>query len=386
VNIIPLGRRESGTLEFKQKDALNRPDAVGREIVGFLNAGGGNVWIGLREEHGTAVALDPIENPEAAMGSLRDYLMDALEPPPLEGEVRVNIIRDEAGRAVLRVYVRPIKSRKPYALLKGGARYFYIRSGDRLRSMSREEIFSPRASEGNPAASAESGLRRERDKLQRKGEGVYWICLKPYPEARIDVHDPDIHGYLQDARRTGNRPIGWNFISPYEQPELHQGRLVQGRKVGRIIEVHEDGTLSLTVDINELHHSRREQEIHPFPLIEYPVALFRLASCLYRDKEVAGSGKVFADTALIGIRDWKLRPYSPRSIHFEHPLEPLRAWADDRDLVWERPLVFPGKEMVEEPDWCGFRLVRRIYEAFGYFENQIPQEFDRSSRRLVIPD
>ena len=120
--------------------------------------------------------------------------------------------------------------------------------------------------------------------------------------------------------------------------------------------------------------------------IEYPVARFRLASWIYRNQRVADSGKVLADAALIGIEGWVLRPYSPRSLHFQYPMEAPNAWTEGRDLIWDRALIFRGNEIIEEPDWCAFRLVRRFYEAFGYSEDKIPLEFDRGQRRLTIPD
>ena len=384
---IPLGQSETSTLEFKQKDSLTHPESIGREIVGMLNSTGGEVWIGIKEQDGIAVSLDPINDPESAQRSLRDYLMDVLEPPPGD-EVNIEIERDQAGRAIMRVRVRPSDDRKPYALLKRSGRHFFIRSGDRLRPMTREEIFPLRArsTDASDLSAAAAGLRKEREGHERKGERVYWIALKPQPSATIDIQNPVIRCYLQDATHTGNRPHGWNFMSPYDEPELRRGQLVKGTKVGRTIEVRDNGSLSLTIDIDGLQHGRNEREIHPFALIEYPVALFRLASCLYRNQKVGDSGTILADAALIGVQGWILRPYSPRSIHFQHPLEDPHVWIEDRDLVWERALVFPGREVVEEPDWCGFRLVRRIYEAFGYFEDKIPVEFDRSKRHLIIPD
>ena len=231
---IPLGRHESSTLEFKQKDSLSHPESIGREIVGMLNSDGGEVWIGIKEQDGTSVSVDSIDDPDSAKRSLRDYLTDVLEPPPQGDEVDIGIEKDQGGRAVLWILIQPSENRKPYALLKGSGRYFYVRVGDRLRPMSREEIFSSRAPSKDPAdlSVAADELRKEREGRQHKGESVYWIVLKPQPAAKIDIQDPGIRGYLQDATQTGNRPHGWNFMSPYEEPEVRKGRLVQGTKSG----------------------------------------------------------------------------------------------------------------------------------------------------------
>ncbi len=381
---IPLGQHETNNLEFKQKDSLSQPESIGREIVGMLNSAGGEIWIGIKEQDGTAASLDPINDPESARKSLRDYLADVLEPAPQGDEVKIDVERDPDGRHVLRISALPSEDRKPYALLKKSGRHFFIRSDDRLRPMSREEIakqFQSRNPAQNAPDSAVPALRKERDALQ-KSEGIYWIGLQPQPPEALNIQDVDIHRYLQDATLSGNRPHGWNFMSPYEEPELRSGKLVFGAKVGRTITIHENGHLSLKIDIDGLKHGRKERDIYPFALVEYPVALFRLASCLYRSK----SGTVLADAALIGIQEWTLRPYSPRSIHFQYPLHPAQSWTESRDMVWEQPLVFQKREIFEEPDWCGFRLIRPIYEAFGYSEDKIPMEFDHTNRRLIISD
>ena len=50
-----IGKRESATLEFKAQEILKAPAKIAREVVGFLNASGGHVWIGVQENGGVAV-------------------------------------------------------------------------------------------------------------------------------------------------------------------------------------------------------------------------------------------------------------------------------------------------------------------------------------------
>jgi hypothetical protein len=66
--------------------------------------------------------------------------------------------------------------------------------------------------------------------------------------------------------------------------------------------------------------------------------------------------------------------------------KPAKEYTTGDDLAWEDPLVFSLQEVIEEPDRCGFRLVRRVYEAFGFYEDAIPKEFDRKTGRLVLPE
>jgi hypothetical protein len=52
----------------------------------------------------------------------------------------------------------------------------------------------------------------------------------------------------------------------------------------------------------------------------------------------------------------------------------------------EDPLRFTYEEIRRTPDRCAFRLVRLLYEAFGFPEGAVPPEYDRRSGRLVLSD
>jgi hypothetical protein len=62
------------------------------------------------------------------------------------------------------------------------------------------------------------------------------------------------------------------------------------------------------------------------------------------------------------------------------------SYDDEPDLIWDEPLLFTLREVRDEPDRCGFRLVRRVYQAFGYDEEKVPSEFDRKAGRLILPE
>ncbi len=55
-----------------------------------------------------------------------------------------------------------------------------------------------------------------------------------------------------------------------------------------------------------------------------------------------------------------------------------------KDLVVE--LEFSAEQIQQEPDRCGYRLVERVYEAFSYRREQIPEEFDQKTGRLILPE
>src|SRR3954451_2279431 len=136
---IPLGKSEDVHLEFKAAEALKDPEKIAREVVAMLNADGGEVWVGLREEDGVAVAVEEIPEPELSRQSLRDFLVSTVEPSPSPGEIEIDPIPSPKG-SILRLRARPDASRKPYALLRRSGRAFWMRVADRLRVMDREEI------------------------------------------------------------------------------------------------------------------------------------------------------------------------------------------------------------------------------------------------------
>ena len=142
---VPLGRKEDFHLEFKGRDALGDPEKIAREVVAFLNADGGEVWVGLGEEDGRAVKVEPISDAEQAQRRLLDFLIETVEPSPSAKEVRVEVV-DEGEGAVLRVGVQPDGGRGPYAFLRKGGRHFVLRIGERIRPMSREEVFKTQPS------------------------------------------------------------------------------------------------------------------------------------------------------------------------------------------------------------------------------------------------
>jgi schlafen family protein len=379
---IPYGERENLHREFKSAEALKNPEIIGRAVVAMLNAEGGVVWVGLREEGERAVAIEPIPDPDREGRRLHDYLVDAIEPSPLGTEVAVEPQKDDQG-AVLSVKVRPQPDRKPYALLKGG-RQFVIRVGARTRPMTRQEIFGASGYGGEKDSSREEEraaerLRRDRDEAQKGGKPLFWLGLEPAVEVTLDVQDRRLEDCLRDPLLSGNRLAGWNFASAEHRPIWKQGKLSTSPAEWRHVEIEQKGTLRFTAPLESLHWKGESQEIWPYILLEYPISALRIARYVYEGKFV-GNERVLGDMALLGVRGWKLRSGSLGSGGRPKPYQ------DADDLVWPQPLVFQGEEIDREPDRCGFRLVERVYEAFGFRRDQIPKEFDQKSGRLILPE
>jgi len=341
-----------------------RPETIGREVVSMLNAGGGRVWIGLREEKGRAVGVEPIADAETERQRLRDYLMDTIEPLPLADEIEVGLSGAESEGQILSVRAGSWAMRRPYAHLQRGGRFFFIRMGDRTRPMRWDELFRD---SGVLREGAETGIEaamyqvvEERQALQKAGEQVLWLSLRPARHLHLDL-DPERLLGLREPRATGNRAVGWNF---------------------REVEARNGGALVFRAPLGALYFKGDEREIWPAALLEYPVSAFRIARRIY-EGVLEEADLIAADLALIGARGWKLRPGSQRAAGYRPPAAEL---GDLADAVLERPLVLTYGELAAHPDRGGYRLIERVYEVFGFRRDAIPREYDPASGRLVLPE
>ncbi len=379
---IPLGDKEGLRLEFKSSEALNAPVTVAREIVGMLNAEGGAVWIGLREQDGTATSIEHIEDSISRSRALRDSLIDLIEPSPLDDEVEIEALEE----GPICVQVTPKNGRAPYALLRGGAREFIVRVGDRNRPMSRQEVSEAFGSEASqpPGQEARERMVEAKTELARSRRPICWIRFEPETPMVLDLDSEALTRFLQHATATGNRLIGWNFTVPDDRPRVGKQHRWTGIDGYMKTTVYEWGGIQFESELKMLHWKGGDLEIWPFVLLELPTSLARLAKHVYQECGKEGpAGGVLADMALFGIKGWKLRPGSTGSLAFR--LAEPRAFEESEDLTWNDPISVGMDQLIEAPDHVGFRLVRRAYEAFGYRESEIPREYDRERRRLVMP-
>jgi len=122
---------ESETLELKAKYT----DTFARELVSFLNAEGGIIYIGIQND-GTVIGVDNIDN---TLKNISDCITDQIEPSP-RGEVISEIIHEE-NRSIIAVNVK--KGVKPlYCIKKYGfsSKGCLVRIGTTCKEMSPEEI------------------------------------------------------------------------------------------------------------------------------------------------------------------------------------------------------------------------------------------------------
>lgn len=385
-----LGRREDQHLELKSKRALEEPSKIAKGVVGMLNADGGEVWIGVEDRDDIAVAVDPVPGPERAKAQLLDYLVDTVDPSPTPREVFVEVVPRRADPGVLVVKVRPSgedAGRTPYAFRKGGGWHFLRRVGARNHPMSRQEIFGPAQPPGNDAREeAVQALRKERQAFAKRGGSGLWLGMQPARRLDLDPEDPRFETMVVDPSATENRPLGWHFARSSRRPKLSKDGIEWGfwsEFRGEYVEwtrVSADGRITCRVQTGRLLLNDGDGEISPFKLFEYPVSAFRIGRVIYKG-HLGPDDSVVADLAFFGIAGLGLREGTPSDFFFGNDLVRI----DEPDLLWE-PIVFPFREIDETPDRCGFRLVRRVYHAFGWRESDMPKQYDRDTGRLILPE
>jgi hypothetical protein len=360
---------------------LERPELVARAVVARLNDQGGQFRVPL----GGQVQI------ELEGKRLREYLADTIEPAPLDDEVRI-----EPGMGDLRITTAPHPERKPYAHLWEGGRYFVIQEDDRVRPMTREEVL---------AVPEEDMIRRLVDEQRRAHRwpipesGLLWMRIEPSELLTLDLARVLETDLLTDPVATRNRRAGLNFTAAHvlgeKDPEMavdeDERQVVRYGLEGRFeVTLGAWGGFRLTSPLASLSAPGAQRDpdrlLWPFDLLELPVSVFRLLAAIHSRPElwqraVLPSTKLWAHMALFGLQGWHLRPGSPSEWRYRPP---AAVRFEEADFILERPLVFRLDEL-QEPDNCGYRLVSRIYEAFGFPESAIPAEFNRKLGRLALP-
>ena len=103
------------------------------------------------------------------------------------------------------------------------------------------------------------------------------------------------------------------------------------------------------------------------------------------ERPVPANISLVAHLSLFNLRGWSLRPGSP-SNWFPLSRAPKAHIFELDDFILDRPLELKLDDLLEQPDRCGYRLIRRIYEAFDFGEDAIPAEYDRKTGRLILPE
>jgi hypothetical protein len=384
MNVFP--EKEDARTEFKARDFLQKDAAeVVRPIVAFLNGRGGTLWIGVRDSVGK-IALEDIATAEAERIRLRDRIIDAIEPTPSDTEASVDV-HVERGHKLLRVEVSKGRD-PPYAARHGSlGREYLIRTDDRNRLMTREELRAMFA--GHKARSSdnvEEALLRE---LNKFAAGLH-VVLAP-EAAKFDLTKKPIREALEAILRSPesakNRPMGWTFHNPYEQlrPAPRDGLVFgRGEEDGHSVVIRSNGFVGFTAPLGRLiwsgtHGPDPLRSLHPLPLIELPISAMRIAARLYETLGVGSDQLLYAGLALVGVVGWTLVPHSPQSIG--HQLEKPHA-APDEAIV--RATTSRVETLLQRPDSIGITLLSGVYWDFGLTTDQLPREIDQQAAVLRL--
>lgn len=395
---IPLGRAEGQRLAFKAAAALKQPERIGREVVGMLNGEGGEVWIGLREEGSRAVQIEPIPEADREAKRLVDFLVDNLSPPVSSQEVTVEVVAipperslgERPGGGLLHIAVTPDAAKRPYAVTSSRGWLFVTRMHERLRPMTREEVFGAEAGERDLAGAAERRVLEARSRALDDRHPRLWVVVEPSSDLDLDLGGSfyaELEALLEEPARTGNRRGGFHFARTDQRPALKEGRIRWGHDISQfdirqIAEITRPGRLTCEVSLRRLVR-KAPGELGPVPLFEFPASALRIAAAIYHGR-IGGSRPVIADLAVFGARAWKLRPGAPGTFWFA---DEAVSYEEGDDILADRPLIFRAEEVLGQPDACAFRLVSRVYEAFGLRQDAIlPGVYDRLSGRLVLEE
>jgi hypothetical protein len=388
-----LGTRESDRLEFKAADALKKPTTIAREVVAFLNAKGGDILVGIGEQDGVATTLESIPNAAAVIGSLRNHLVDTIEPSPLDNEVEIRQISHDDLGDIIRVQVHA-GSRRPYALLKDRGRQFLVRVGDRMREMAREEVAEAFRGANVPGDRIAEAMREVGDAADKeRGSSTFWWCLEPTESLGIDFENAgaETKKFFEDLvmrpQASGNRSSGWTMIYEGSKTSFRATGFKHVNGAGSneySIEISPKGKMTFKAPRVSLDRDWSDEgvRIFPFALIELPVSTFRMAGKIL-DRYAASSTelKVVVAAVIGGLAGATLRPGSPN--------EPIRGWQKPKRFEGKdlrvAPFEIDGAELRKSPDAAAYPLIRRIYEGFDFEVNDIPREFDPKDRVLRLP-
>jgi hypothetical protein len=251
---------------------------------------------------------------------------------------------------------------------------------------------------------AEETLQSESKALQeeagRDRAGIFWLRILPVRQLSLNLDALQESNLLLDPKESENRRTGETFFKVYGprggSPRRGSGRLVLGEsKAVLTIYRHHGIELRLPLDVFHAgHEPGASKPLYWLTLMEMPISIFRLLSKMLKTEafwEVPPAPDMLfvCSIALLGLEGWTLRPSSPDLRYWEGWGNYLRQEpkaSDDQDFILDRPLAFPMSEVRDQPDRCGFRLVSRVYEAFGFGPDQMPPEFDQKAGRLILPE
>ncbi len=204
-------RGEDCRTEFKE--GLLRREAIVKSIVSFANTEGGQLIIGVNDTGD----ITGIENLDEAMRIIDDLSYNRCEPP-----VTVLQERMEADNKIILIVNVPKGSNRPYRTESG---HYYIRSGNRSRQASREELLRLfQSSESIYFDESTAGKANYRDL------NIDYFVEFANQYLHIPVEEEELPNYLRNLRLIdrNDKPTvtGLLFFGKRPSDFLHYSRIV----------------------------------------------------------------------------------------------------------------------------------------------------------------
>lgn len=386
-----IGERESQRLEFKAAELLRTPAGrrkLLRAIAGMLNAGGGQLLVGLREQDGALAGLDPLTDDDRKHeGSLRDALLDAIEPRIEPNECDLAWLPAPGGSVLeIRVHPRQPPQHPPFCMRDGDSRIYLKRVGDRLRVMTYAEL---QAGHPDQLAEQESWFTKACEEAAgwfadaaKRPSFLLVLGLQPLDgrkELRLPENAPELLNRPPDPIA---RPDGWSFVTAFPGTgkwarggkELASGYDEQGY---RQIRANHAGLFAfrtllehLQWDIPENWRRQRPDAagmLYPYALVETTVSLLRLAAELW--KEHLHDADLHAHLQMTHTKGWLLPHCGPHNLAYLH----LDHWHKiDANTITSGPHRMPAESFRERADAFAHALLTDVYAEFDYDPKHIP--------------
>jgi len=238
--------------------------------------------------------------------------------------------------------------------------------------MTWHEIFrstAPDLSESKWKKAAE-GVEEQLKRAIALSQPVLWLCLKPVGRINLDL-GRHLEDHFIDPATTNNRPNGWTFVDRGESLKVRSDRIVHGKPEYRHTQVHRSGLITFTAPLSFLYWKGEPGLLWPYALIEFPVSIFRLAAHLY-GPAAPDDDRIAVQMALLSANGCKLKGGSVKSVRWQ--FQDARVF-EERDII-SQLVEQRWSDVSENPDRCAYPLIKGVYEAFGFEEEDIPHEFD----------
>jgi len=366
--------RESQTLDYKRESYGRNDDQIRemlRDISAMASAFGGDLLIGVEEDdESIASDLYGIENAEEeAQRIVSSCLSNIQERVP--GLVAWPVPLS-TGRSVIVVRV-PQSLRAPHMVTFRGINQFWARRDRQKTPLSVYEIKETCLKVERLMEKLERFIGQRKQEIREKITASPYFAMSVTPlfvdKEIVDFQDTQLRNLLTGtpgSQASWNVPIG---IPP--QPTLSGLKSeYPGHEVS--LELFRNGHIELLLDVGGLENSLYSRlmvdgQEHPifygYPLVKYPLSLFRLSKEVYSYLGITDS--VVVSLSLYNIQGFGLAPgaFDPRQAKYT---------TRGRNLIkfWEerKTLEVPLRQVpsLERPEEIAKEVLDRIWQAFGH--------------------